>query len=556
MRAAAKKTGTAARAAARPKTETPKKGTTKTTASDAGRQLAAVSAVMKALADPSVDLDQVADMIVKATVRLSGAQNGGFLRRDGDEWFVAAGHGAFPGTRGERMTAEPGTLWGRAVLSGRRFHYADSSFAEPALPDPERRRTRMAVPITRDGQSIAVLLMSREDPGGFDPTTIALIETFADQLAIAMENARLLKETSEALERQTATAEILRAISGSPTDVQPVLDAIATNAVRFCGAEDALLLLRAGDRLQGRAHSGPIPAAVMDGTGPGSIPLDRDSPSGRAVIDARPIHVSDMSIDPEYGLGRQLSAMAGIKTSFATPLMRQGEAIGALVLRRTVVQPFTAQQAALAETFATHAVIAIENVRLFNETREALERQTAVSEVLASISRSAFDLDTVLGTIIRHAAALAHADGAAMFRREGDELVIAALDRPDRTTPGAVVGDRQPIDHRTVVGKSILEQRTIAVADARADPALPQSGAISRLGIPIMRDGDALGAIGLGRNSGRAFTPGEIDLVVSFADQAAIAIENARLFNETAEALERQTAVSDNLKVISASPTD
>jgi GAF domain-containing protein len=156
-------------------------------------------------------------MIVKATVRLAGAENGSFIRRESGGWLVAATYGDIPLTRGELLQAEPVTVWGRAVLSGRRFHYADTKFAEPNLPESEKRRTRMAVPIVRAGEPIGVLAMSRNDPGGFDKPTIALIETFADQLAVAMENARLLRETNEGLERQTAISGILGVISSSPT---------------------------------------------------------------------------------------------------------------------------------------------------------------------------------------------------------------------------------------------------------------------------------------------------------------------------------------------------
>ncbi|HEY0783956.1 MAG TPA: GAF domain-containing protein, partial [Thermoanaerobaculia bacterium] len=222
MRAGAKKTVKAAPA----KTAAAKRPAPAVPADDARKQLAAVSAVMKALADPAADIDQVADMIVKAAVRLAGADNGGFMRRDGDSWISAAVYGALPDERGRRFTAEATTMWGRAALSGQRFHYADSKFAEPKLPEADKRRTRLAVPILRDGESIAVRFMSRNDPGGFGKSTIALIETFADQLAVAMENARLLNESNEALQRQTATAAVLRSIADTRDDVRPVLQTI------------------------------------------------------------------------------------------------------------------------------------------------------------------------------------------------------------------------------------------------------------------------------------------------------------------------------------------
>jgi GAF domain-containing protein/anti-sigma regulatory factor (Ser/Thr protein kinase) len=516
----------------------------------ARKQLAAVSAVMKALADPAVDIDQVADMIVKATVRLSGADNAVLFRRDRDGWVLGATHGAPPGKKGDRVTPQPVTIWGRAALSGQRFHYADTVFAEPKLPEPERRRTRMAVPIVRDGASIGVLAMSREDPGGFDKATIALIETFADQLAVAMENARLLRETKESLERQTATAEILHAISGSPADVQPVLDAIAASAVRYCGAEDAVVLLRDADAVVSKAHVGPVRSSLDT-----RIPLDRHSTVGHAVIDRKTVHVHDLQTDPRYELGRRLATSSGHHTTLATPMLRRSEAIGAILLRRSAIDPFTDRQIELAETFAAQAVIAIENVRLFNETKEALERQTAISDVLSSISRSVFDLDAVLATITARAVILAHAEGGAMYRRTGDVLTIAAL-AGEPVMPTMTVGHRQPLNDGPVVGKAILGRTIVAVADTRLDPTLPQSGPITRLGIPILRDGEAVGAIGLGRNAGGAFTQQEIDVVAAFADQAAIAIENVRLFNETKEALEQQTATSEVLKVISSSAQD
>jgi GAF domain-containing protein/anti-sigma regulatory factor (Ser/Thr protein kinase) len=525
---------------------------------DASKQLAAVSAVMKALADPAFDLDQVADMIVKATVRLAGAENGGFFRRDGDDWVMAAGYGAFPGTRGERMKADPSTLWGRAVLSGQRFHYADAAFAEPRLPDAQRRRTRMAVPIVRDGGSIAVLLMSREDPGGFDKPTIALIETFADQLAVAMETARLLKETKESLEQQTATSDLLKVISASTDDIGPVLDAVVENAVRLGGADSAFIQQIDGDTARLTASAGTFADrdAFLAYWQHRPVRRGRDSLTGRVLVEGKTIQVANTATDDEY---EPRSADTGGVTRGVTllgvPLLREERLIGVLIARRDQPRPFTREQIALLETFAGQAAIAVENVRLFHETKEALERQTAISDVLASISRSAFDLDTVLGTIIERAAALAHAEVASMYRRDGDMLVLAASFGYG-TTSRAAIGQRQPLDDQVVVGRAILGRRQVAVADARLDPSLPQDGPISRLATPIMRDGEAIGAIGLGRNNGSAFTQPEIDLVASFADQAAIAIENVRLFNETKESLERQTALGEILQVIASSPTD
>src|SRR5260221_5520413 len=359
-------------------------------AADAREALAAVSAVMKALADPRVSVDQLADMIVTATVRLAGADNGAFIRRDGDAWIVGAIRGDPPFARGERHVAEAISIWGRAVLSGQRFHYADTKFAEPQLPDAEKRRTRMAVPIVRDGESIAVLAMSRNDPGGFEPSTIALIETFADQVAVAMENARLLKETKESLERQSAIAEILEAISASPTAVEPVLDTIAASAARICNATYAGVTLLENGALRMRQSVRRAPGAA---TMQRAMPLE-GTVSGAAVLRTAVVQGDDLLASEEVPVKKESESRIadGTRTVLAVPLLREGEAIGTIFLRRAELRRFTEKEIGLLRTFADQAVIAIENVRLFNETKEGLERQTASAAVLRSIADSRDDV--------------------------------------------------------------------------------------------------------------------------------------------------------------------
>jgi len=550
VRAGAKKTAKARPAKrATAKKVAPKRPSGRGGGDDARRQLEAVSAVMKALADPTVDVDQVAEMIVRATARLSGSETAGLFRRDPDGWLLAATYGDSAGKKGDRVSPEPGTIWGRAALSGQRFHYADTMFAEPKVPEAEKRRTRMAVPIVRHGESIGVLSMSRPDPGGFDKPTIALIETFADQLAVAMENARLLAESKAALEQQTATNQVLTVISRSAFDIRPVFETVVREAARLCEAESAFAFLKGADGLyRGEVfHGVSREFEAFERAHP--LPPGRGTVVGRTALEKRVVHLPDVLQDPDYDFWES-QKVGSFRSTLGVPILKDEDVIGVLGLWRTSVRPFSDQQIALVSTFAHQASIAIENVRLFNETKEALERQTAISEVLASISRSAFDLDTVLGTIIERAAGLAHAEGATMYRRDRDTMVIAALDHPD-LIPGAAVGQRVPLDATTVVGRAMMERKIVAVADARLDPTLPQNGPISRMAIPIMREGEAIGAIGLGRNREGAFTQAEIDLVSSFADQAAIAIENVRLFTETKESLQRQTATADVLKAIS-----
>ena len=547
MRAGAKKTAKAAPA----KKIAAKRPSVRGGGDDARRQLEAVSAVMKALADPAVDVDQVAEMIVQATARLSGSETAGLFRRDPDGWLLAATYGDSAGKKGDRVSPEPGTIWGRAALSGQRFHYADTTFAEPKVPEPEKRRTRMAVPIVRHGESIGVLSMSRPDPGGFDKPTIALIETFADQLAVAMENARLLAESKAALEQQTATNQVLTVISRSAFDIRPVFETVVREAARLCEAESAFAFLKGADGLyRGEVfHGVSREFEAFERAHP--LPPGRGTVVGRTALEKRVVHLPDVLKDPDYEFWES-QRVGSFRSTLGVPILKDEDVIGVLGLWRTSVRPFSDQQIALVSTFAHQASIA--NVRLFNETKEALERQTAISEVLASISRSAFDLETVLRTIIERAAGLAHAEGATMYRRDRDMMVIAAVDRAE-LTPGAAVGQRLPLDATTVVGRAMLDRRTVAVADARLDPTLPQNGPVSRLAIPIMREGEAIGAFGLGRNREGGFTPAEMDLVSSFADQAAIAIENVRLFTETKESLQRQTATAEVLKAISGTAT-
>ncbi len=537
--------------AAPKKAAAPKRTAVRDAATDARDQLAAVSQVMSALADPAVDLDQVADLIVKTTMKLAGAENGSFIRRDGDAWVTGATHGSITLARGERMQAEAGTMWGRSALSGQRFHYADTKFAEPKLPEPEKRRTRLSVPILRDGVSIGVLTMSRNDPGGFDKPTIALIETFADQLAVAMENARLLKETKEGLERQTAVSEVLASISRSAFDLDTVLATITERAVILARAEAATLHRREGDELVVVAYAADAKRLV-----PGVHVGRRSSVSSgtvaaRAVLERRAVAIADTRLDPTMPPGP--ISRAGI------PILSNGAAIGAIGLGRNS-GPFTDSEIELVTTFADQAAIAIENVRLFNETKDALDQQMATSEILRILAASPSDLTPVLDAIAESAARFCGAENVSVILRGEDGLLqvqshVGPLDT--RVAPWAV-------DRTTVSGRSIVDGRTIQVADLQAaddDFGLGRAQALvlnerTSLAAPLLRDGQGVGALLLRRGEVRLFTEKQIELVKVFADQAVIAIENARLFNETKEGLDRQTAMSGILSVISNSPTD
>ena len=376
----------------------------------------------------------------------------------------------------------------------------------------------------------------------------------------------LRQALTEALEQQAATSQILRVISSSPADVQPVFAAVLTSAARLCDAFDATIFQVDGDGLRIVAHEGSIPS-----TPGGAIPLIRGTAAGRAVLDRRTIHVPDLQAEvDEYPEGSILARSYGFRTVVNVPLLRGTEAIGAVSIRRTEVRPFTDRQVELLETFAEQVVLAIENVRLFNETKEALEQQTATADILRVISSSPTDVQPVFDTIVESVVRLCDGVFTTVFRFDGD--LIHAVAHHQSITPEGTDLFRSVYPMRpsrdSVIARSILDRTVVHVPDAEHDPTVPPAsrqlaravGYRSILGVPMLREGDPIGAIGVGRRDSvgeaRPFSNREIELLKTFADQAVIAIENVRLFNETKEALEQQTATSEILRVISSSPTD
>jgi len=406
------------------------------------------------------------------------------------------------------------------------------------------------------------------------PSALAVLRLMTNSNFVGCWTGRSL---TEALEQQTATGEILRIISSSPSDIKPVLDAVARSAMRLCESYDAMIMLREGEELHFAVHHGPIRGPVQF-TGRA---ISRGWVAGRTVLDRQPVHVHDLATaGTEFPVGQADAVRAGYRTTLSVPLLREGEAIGVIHLRRREVRPFTDNQIALLQTFADQAVIAIENVRLFTELQEknaaltqahaqvteTLEQQTATSEILRVISSSPTDVQPVFDAIVQSASSLCEAEFSAVVRFEDGLLHLAGTSNVSSAEIEAYHSlFPRPPRRDFIMGRAFLDGCTVHVEDVLLDPDYdPHSlGVLQRaatfrtyLGIPIVRNGIPIGAIGCGRYEVRPFTDAQVELVKTFADQAVIAIENVRLFKELEARNRDLMATSEILQVISRSPTD
>src|SRR5262245_7342072 len=429
----------------------------------------------------------------------------------------------------------------------------------------------------RDGALIGTIQMMRREARPFTASQIKLLETFADQAVIAIENVRLFTELQARNRDLTATSEILQVISRSPTDTQPVFDTIADNAVRLFRPWSVAVHRFDGELMHVSAVRGGRPGSeqyLHSGRRP-----TRDVMAGRCIIDRTVIHVPDFETDPTVPMAaREIARARGFRAVINVPMLKDREPIGVISVSRAETGPFSQAEIALLQTFADQAVIAIENVRLFNETKEALEQKTATSEILAVISQSPTDVQPVFDTIVRSAVRLCNGVLGNVLRYDGQVVSMAAehnlreegLEALRRLYPGPLISDSLP-------GRALLTRAVVHVHDVANDTELPAGASLARAGgfrtaisVPMLREGEPIGTINVARREVQPFSPTEIDLLKTFADQAVIAIENVRLFTElqeknralteahaqVSESLEQQTATSEILSVISGSPTD
>jgi GAF domain-containing protein len=523
------------------------------------QQQTATADVLKVISRSTFDLDTVLNTLSESATRLCEADGTIIWRPTDERYRLAASYGLSSefetSMRQLALRPDGDSVVGRTLQARKTLHVPDiSADPEYAAHGSERMggyRGILGVPLMREGVAIGVMMVGRLTPKAFTEAQIALVTTFADQAVMAIENTRLLNELRESLQQQTATADVLKVISSSPGNLEPVFQAILASATEICQTKFGTLNLFENNTYRSVALHNPPPQFKMR-LGQTLYPHP-DSGLARVARTKQVVHIEDIRTQKPYLEGNkaiiELADLAGARTQLSVPMLKEDVLLGSMSIYRQEVRPFTDKQIELVQNFAAQAVIAIENARLLGELRESLQQQTATADVLKVISRSTFDLGTVLQTLVESASTLCDADRTVITRQKDGVFYRAETHGFSKEFIDHVRGVPITVERGSAFGRALLERRAVHIPDVKADPEyamheMQKAGDYRTvLAVPMLREGIAIGVLSLTRADVRPFTERQIELATTFADQAAIAIENVRLF-ESVETRTRELAAS------------